>query len=65
MESESATVLRPRYETCVDLVAGKAIVVRINVDSETVGRSPPIEVRAVNIDPPHLPGVTLHNKIVR
>jgi hypothetical protein len=65
MYPERATVLLPRRETGVDLVAGKAIVVSIKVDSETIGRSLPIEVRAINIDPPHDPGVILHNKIVR
>ena len=64
MYPERATVLLPRLETGVDLVAGKAIVVSIKVDSERVGRSRPIEVRAVHIDPSHDPGVTLHNKIV-
>ena len=64
MYPERATVLLPRRKTGVDLVAGKAIVVSIKVDSETVGRSRPIEVRAVHIDPSHDPGVTLHNKIV-
>jgi hypothetical protein len=65
MYPERATVLLPRRETSVDLVAGKAIVVSIKVDSETVGRSRPIEVRAVNIDPPHQPAEIFHNKIVR
>ena len=64
MYPERATVLLPRRESCVDLVAGKAIVVSIKVDSETIGRSLPIEVRAVHIDPSHDPGVILHNKIV-
>jgi len=64
MYPERTTVLLPRRETGVDLVAGKAIVVSIKVDSETVGRSLPIEVRAINIDPSHDPGVILHNKIV-
>ena len=50
MYPERATGLLPRRESCVDLVAGKAIVVSIKVDSETIGRSRPIEVRAVHID---------------
>jgi hypothetical protein len=65
MYPERATVLLPRRESGVDLVAGKAIIVRIKYDSESIGRSRPIEVRAVNIDPPHNPGVTLDIKIVR
>ena len=65
MKSEGGTVLRPQCGSCVDLVARKAIVVSIKEDSESVGRSRPIEVRAVNIDPPHHPAVILHNKIVR
>jgi hypothetical protein len=65
MYPERATVLLPPRETGVDLVAGKAIVVSIKVDSETIGRSLPIEVRSINIDPPHHPGVTFDIKIVR
>jgi hypothetical protein len=65
MYPERATVLLPPRESGVDLVAGEAIVVRIKYDSESVGRSRPIKVRAVNIDPPHNPGVTLDIKIVR
>jgi hypothetical protein len=65
MYPERATVLLPPRGTGVDLVAGKAIVVSIKGDFETIGRSRPIEVRAVNIDPPHDPSVTLHIKIVR
>jgi hypothetical protein len=64
MYPERATVLLPGRKTGVDLVAGKAIVVSIKVDSESIGRSRPIEVRAINIDPSHDPGVTLHSKIV-
>jgi hypothetical protein len=66
MYPERATVLLPPRESGVDLVAGKAIVVSIKVDSKTIGRTLPIEVRSININPPHDPGVTCgHNKIVR
>ena len=65
MYPERATVLLPPRESGVDLVAGKANVVRIKVDSESVGRSRPIKVRAVNIDPPHKPDVRFDFKIVR
>jgi len=65
MHPERATVLLSPRESGVDLVAGKAIIVSIKVDSKTIGRSRPIEVRSINIDPPHHPGVTLDIKIVR
>jgi len=65
MYPERVTVLLPGCESGVDRVAGKAIVVGIKDDSETVGRTRTIEVRAVHINPPHNPSVTLHIKIVR
>jgi len=66
MYPERATVLLPPRQSCVDLAEGKTTVVRIKEDTESVGRSRPIEVRTINIDPPHDPGVTCgHNKIVR
>jgi hypothetical protein len=64
---ERAAVLRPRWKIgpAVDLHARKATVVIIKEDIETVGRSLPTDVRAINIDPFHQPRLTHgHDKIV-
>jgi hypothetical protein len=66
MYGERTAVLRPLVNgSAVDLHARKAIVVIIKVDIEAVGRSQPIEVRTINVNRPHPPGVTCgHDKIV-
>jgi hypothetical protein len=63
---ERAVMLCPLHNISrfVKQRARKAAIIRVKENTETIGRSRPIEVRAVHIDPSDEPGVTLHNKIV-
>jgi hypothetical protein len=63
---ERAAILCPIHNISrfVKHRARKAAIIRIKENVETIGRSRPIEVRAINNDPLHEPGVTLHNKII-